>query len=130
MVLIINNSTKGNDMARKTELTQKIDKLVGARIRELRLSRGVSQTKLAGEIGVTFQQMQKYEKVVNRISAGRLFAVAKELGVSVGYFFNEDGQEEIGRPTGAMQAARIYDKMSTKKMQDAYLAMGSAITGV
>lgn len=60
---------------------------VGQAIRERRTRLGVSQVDLAGRIGVSFQQIQKYEKGVNRISAGRLAAVAKALDVPVEYFY-------------------------------------------
>src|SRR2546421_12688140 len=65
---------------------------VGRRIRLHRLARGLSQTELGRQIGVTFQQVQKYEKGVNRVGAGRLTQVARVLGVSVSAFF------EAGRP--------------------------------
>jgi transcriptional regulator with XRE-family HTH domain len=64
-----------------------IDIEVGRRVRLHRLARRMSQTKLANEIGVTFQQVQKYEKGVNRIGAGRLSRIAKVLDVPLTAFF-------------------------------------------
>ena len=64
-----------------------VDVEVGHRIRIERLSRGLSQTALATQLGVTFQQVQKYEKGVNRVGAGRLTKIAEVLGVAVGSFF-------------------------------------------
>jgi transcriptional regulator with XRE-family HTH domain len=64
-----------------------LDVMVGARIRILRKHRGMSQGDLAGKIGVTFQQVQKYEKGTNRIGASRLSRIADVLGVSVGELF-------------------------------------------
>jgi transcriptional regulator with XRE-family HTH domain len=64
-----------------------LDVLVGARIRILRRHRGMSQGDLAGKIGVTFQQVQKYEKGANRVGASRLSRIASVLGVSVGELF-------------------------------------------
>jgi transcriptional regulator with XRE-family HTH domain len=64
-----------------------VDVEVGHRIRIERLSRGLSQTALANQLGVTFQQVQKYEKGVNRVGAGRLTKIAEVLGVPVGSFF-------------------------------------------
>jgi transcriptional regulator with XRE-family HTH domain len=64
-----------------------LDALVGARIRMLRVNRGVSQTVLAERIGVTFQQVQKYERGANRVGASRLAQIASVLDVSVGEFF-------------------------------------------
>jgi transcriptional regulator with XRE-family HTH domain len=65
-----------------------VDVEVGHRIRIERLSRGLSQTALANQLGVTFQQVQKYEKGVNRVGAGRLTKIAEVLGVPVATFFS------------------------------------------
>ena len=64
-----------------------IDAHVGARLRFLRKERGLSQTALAARIGVTFQQLQKYESGKNRLSASRLYRLASVLGVDVAAFF-------------------------------------------
>jgi transcriptional regulator with XRE-family HTH domain len=64
-----------------------VDRHVGARVRFRRLALRMSQERLAEELGVTFQQIQKYEKGVNRIGAGRLFRLATILGVAPNYFF-------------------------------------------
>lgn len=64
-----------------------VDVLVGRNIRIHRLDRGLSQTDLANHIGVTFQQVQKYENGVNRVGSGRLFRIAEVLGVPVSSFF-------------------------------------------
>ena len=58
---------------------------VGRRLRGLRTLRGISQTALGDQIGVTFQQIQKYEKGANRISVGRLAKIADALRVEIGY---------------------------------------------
>ena len=65
-----------------------VDIEVGHRIRIERLARGLSQTALANKLGVTFQQVQKYEKGVNRVGAGRLTKIAEVLGIEVGTFFS------------------------------------------
>src|SRR5438105_14784181 len=65
-----------------------VDIEVGHRIRIERLARGLSQTALANQLGVTFQQVQKYEKGVNRVGAGRLTKIAGVLGIEVGTFFS------------------------------------------
>ena len=58
-----------------------IDRHIGQRVRERRVVLGLSQTALADGLGITFQQVQKYEKGFNRISAGRLYGCAELLGV-------------------------------------------------
>jgi len=70
-----------------------IDVEVGQRIRIQRLAAGLSQSELAERIGVTFQQVQKYEKGMNRVGAGRLTKIARMLNVPVSSFF--DGRETI-----------------------------------
>jgi transcriptional regulator with XRE-family HTH domain len=64
-----------------------IDKHVGSQVRACRLARGISQSKLAEAVGLTFQQIQKYEKGANRISASRLQQFSNILGVLVPFFF-------------------------------------------
>ena len=66
-----------------------IDVHVGARLRQRRTLLGLNQTKLGSAIGLTFQQVQKYEKGTNRISAGRLYALSGTLDVPVEYFFSD-----------------------------------------
>jgi transcriptional regulator with XRE-family HTH domain len=75
-----------------------IDRHVGFRLRLARASRKLSQTDLAKASGITFQQVQKYEKGTNRVSASRLFEFATLLGVEISYFFDgvdESGQERV-----------------------------------
>ncbi len=71
-----------------TKSTTDIDKQVGARIRARRQALQISQTALAETAGITFQQVQKYEKGSNRISTSRLAQIADTLGVPAAYFFN------------------------------------------
>jgi len=72
--------------------TNAVDRHIGRKLRERRLEMGMSQEKLADLLGVTFQQIQKYEKGLNRIAASRLYDMTKALDVSVTYFF--DGLSE------------------------------------
>jgi transcriptional regulator with XRE-family HTH domain len=66
-----------------------IDVHVGARIRLRRTLMGMSQERLGEALGLTFQQVQKYERGTNRVGASRLFDLATILGVSVGFFYDE-----------------------------------------
>jgi transcriptional regulator with XRE-family HTH domain len=68
--------------------------MVGAKIRMFRINRGMSQTALAERVGVSFQQVQKYEKGANRVGASRLSQIASVLGITVGELF-ESSQEKI-----------------------------------
>jgi transcriptional regulator with XRE-family HTH domain len=64
-----------------------VDKLVGRNIRVFRLTKGLSQTDLAQQLGVTFQQVQKYEKGTNRVGSGRLLKISSILGRKITDFF-------------------------------------------
>ncbi len=64
-----------------------VDDHVGKRVRERRREIGLSQTKFGNALGISFQQIQKYEVGTNRVAAGRLWDMAKILEVDIGYFF-------------------------------------------
>jgi transcriptional regulator with XRE-family HTH domain len=70
-----------------------LDVMVGARIRIFRTHRGMSQSDLAGKIGVAFQQVQKYEKGINRVGASRLSRIAAVLGISISELFDSSGSK-------------------------------------
>lgn len=78
---------KGKDMSRSNEQTILIDKFVGKKILDFRISRAISRKAMAEAIGVTHQQLQKYENAQNRISASRLVLIAQYLEVQVTEFF-------------------------------------------
>lgn len=70
-----------------------VDKHVGQRIRARRSLLGISQERLAESVGVTFQQIQKYESGTNRVSAGRLYQLSNILQIPVTYFYEQFGKE-------------------------------------
>jgi transcriptional regulator with XRE-family HTH domain len=84
-----------NSMAKpnKGRLTAAIDDHVGGRIRERRIMLGLTQQQFAEMIGVTYQQAHKYERGINRVSAGRLFEIARALSAPITYFFEGIGEE-------------------------------------
>jgi transcriptional regulator with XRE-family HTH domain len=75
-----------------------IDGQVGNRLRLRRMMIGMSQEKLGELLGLTFQQVQKYEKGVNRIGAGRLFEIARILGVPIQYFYESVTEQLASTP--------------------------------
>lgn len=81
----------------ESKLPNRIDELVGQRIRWRRKELKWTQEQLSEKLGLTFQQVQKYEKGVNRISAGRLYELACVLDVEIGYFF-EGAKEYLSLP--------------------------------
>ena len=77
-----------------------VDIHVGSRVRLRRTLLGLSQEKLADAIGLTFQQVQKYERGANRIGASRLFELSRVLDVPVSFFFDDMASEVSSRHTG------------------------------
>lgn len=94
-----------------------IDVYVGSRVRLRRAILGLSQEKLADELGVTFQQIQKYERGLNRISASRLWHLAQVLGVSVNFFF-ENMEEENQTPTPVSYGAGFSEDATPSSFAD------------
>jgi transcriptional regulator with XRE-family HTH domain len=118
-------------MKRTTTRTQDIDRHVGARIRERRIMLGLTQQQLADLIGVTYQQAHKYERGINRVSAGRLFEIARVLSVPVTYFF-EGLDDQGGRQVGArermcLELARNFAQISNERHQEALSQLARAL---
>jgi transcriptional regulator with XRE-family HTH domain len=114
-----------------TRLPDPLDALVGARIRVFRVHRKISQTDLAEQIGVTFQQVQKYEKGTNRIGASRLSRIAAVLGISVGELFESPGEKSgdsallfrmLAEP-GALRVLKAYTRTSDPRVRHAIVEL-------
>ena len=115
------------------------DAEIGQRVRTLRLQRGLSQTELGKLISVTFQQVQKYEKGTNRISAGRLQRIAEVLEVPVAFFFaapndpkgssGSGAQVEFSflQTEGALRLARAYARIKQPGIRLQLLRLTEAI---
>ena len=102
-----------------------VDVLVGRRVRERRALEGMSQTAVAEKLGLSFQQLQKYEKGTNRISASRLYELAQLLGVPVSYFYEgmEEGksapsQDEVLTKRETLELVRAYYAISDREVRD------------
>ena len=93
-----------------TKKPEATDVLVGQRVRMARLMANMSQTELGEHIGITFQQVQKYEKGGNRISSSRLAQISGVLGKPVSWFFDESRAKSAGKVNGA---ADILQRMLT-----------------
>ncbi len=101
-----------------------IDVHVGSRVKLRRTLLGMSQEKLGEAIGLTFQQVQKYERGLNRIGASRLYDISKVLEVSIGFFF-EEMDEQVAERSPRMLAGAVglaeepasfnYDPMSKRE---------------
>jgi len=90
--------------SRKRPRQDPIDAHVGRRVQLARKAAGLSQTELAQQLGLSFQQVQKYEKGANRIGAGRLLRIACLLNVPVSFFF-DDLPQELSRAIGGPKSA-------------------------
>lgn len=92
-----------------------IDVHVGSRIRVRRMMLGYSQEKLAAGLGITFQQVQKYEKGSNRVGASRLQHIASLLNVPIGYFFAESDNSLLAKAESTGDADTITVFLSSQQ---------------
>jgi transcriptional regulator with XRE-family HTH domain len=111
-----------------------MDQHVGARIRERRTMLGLSQQQLAQMIGVTYQQAHKYERGLNRISAGRLYEIASALGVAINWFFEGMVEEPTlpdltARQRMCLELARNFAAIDNAKHQEALSHLARALAG-
>ena len=111
-----------------------IDRMISRNIRLQRLKRQLSQTKLGDTIGVTFQQIQKYEAGTNRISAARLLRIAQALGIPITVFFGgidrtgEVAQAHLGAPL-SLKAERQVARVTAAYLISAMRRCGTALPG-
>ncbi len=115
-----------------TQRASLVDHHVGARIRERRTTLGLSQQQLAKMIGVTYQQAHKYERGLNRISAGRLFEIAQVLDVPISFFFEglspgSDAPTVSTRQRMFLELARNFALIDNDKHQEALSQMARAL---
>src|SRR4029079_2056827 len=108
-----------------TRTPDPLDTMVGAKIRVFRIHKKISQTDLAEQIGVTFQQVQNYEKSTNRVRASRLASIAGVLGISVGDLFEAPGRTDEDSPfhllaePGALRVLKAYVRTSDPRVRHA-----------
>jgi transcriptional regulator with XRE-family HTH domain len=112
-----------------------VDKHVGERLRRRRKDLNLSQEELANSVGLTFQQIQKYERGSNRVSASKLYQMAQTLQASVGYFFEglanpvrgvsegEDAQFDHEMPLTPEQRelVNLFDRIDSRKIRKVVL---------
>lgn len=111
-----------------------VDLNVGARIRLRRKALGITQSQLAEALGLTFQQVQKYERGVNRVSASVLVKIAKRLECPVAYLLGEEGggqPEEIAPSVlvtpGAVELLEVYARIGDRRARAALLSVAKAL---
>jgi transcriptional regulator with XRE-family HTH domain len=112
-----------------TKIIDPFDAHVGGRIRVQRRMLGLNQTQLAKSLGVTFQQLQKYENATNRVSASMLQRAAQALGVSFGWFAEGYGEDHPLTPVdGAFLRVAVAARHCTPVELDATVAMLRTLT--
>jgi transcriptional regulator with XRE-family HTH domain len=106
-------------MARTSDKSapDRVDVHVGKRIRARRRLCKISQVELANSIGLSFQQIQKYERGLNRVSASKLYAIAKHLGAPISHFF-EGLEDEAEGDRGPRREQNVADFLATDDGQE------------
>jgi transcriptional regulator with XRE-family HTH domain len=119
-------------MSRLKNPAVSVDRLVGARLKERRTMLGLSQDDLAQRIGITYQQLHKYENAVNRISASRLFLCAQELNAPIDYFFDDLGSPQSAedrrpRHRRSLSFSRAFNEISEAHLQRALVELAKVL---
>ena len=127
---VVNRSVGGRSRALD------VDRYVSLRIRQRRIMLGLTQQQTAELIGVTYQQAHKYETGINRISAGRLYQIARALGVDISYFFEDVDpgsgvtrtQELMPQQRMLLELARNFAAIKSRKHQEAICHLARALS--
>ena len=117
------------------ERSQRIDRAIGERIRRRRVALGLTQEQLAAKLGISYQQIQKYERGANRISASRLFELGLRLDVEPSHFFEDlvgagldDGAgDHGGRDRAAIEIARNFGRIDDVELRAALAGLVRAV---
>lgn len=126
-------------MVAKKEDAHPVDVEVGRRVRIRRLQLGMSQTDLAKELNLTFQQVQKYEKGVNRVSCSKLIMMAKSLKCSYTMLLPDEGKKvdsqapliaNIGLDKSTFRMVEAFAAIDDEKMKRRLLNLTQAISGI
>ncbi len=108
-------------------MTSDIDLYVGKRLRRRRRLLGLTQQSLAEQVGIRFQQIQKYECGANRVSAARLFELSEALSVPIQYFYeglSQTNEQNLDEPNPEIIAPDVLSKKETMDLVRAYYSMG------
>jgi transcriptional regulator with XRE-family HTH domain len=109
---------------------------MGHRIRLRRVEQSMSQQELGDKLGVSFQQIQKYEKGVNRVGASRLEQIAGALSVPVNFFFGGNGKEREVESLlfldsrFSLRLLRAYNSVKDQKVQRQFVALMESVAGI
>lgn len=110
-------------------MVDNVDAHVGERVRTRRLLAGLSQDAFASYLGITFQQVQKYEKGANRISASRLYRIAKILNAPITYFFDDADKQTMppDMTREGLELIRAFSMITDPDIRDRILSLLQAL---
>ena len=107
-------------------IARRVDAYVGSRIRERRTAMGLTQENLASALEISYQQVQKYEAGTNRVSAGRLYEIARKLDVEVSYFYEDlDPEQDVaplehgGKDRAAIELVQNFSEIADPDLRTA-----------
>jgi len=116
---------------RKLSDANTVDRQVGERMRRRRILLGLTQDQLADALGISYQQIQKYETGANRVSAGRLAQIAEVLEVQPGWFFG--AAEKVESPAGSSRAVidlvRNFSRIEDERVRTHLMALVRSLAG-
>ena len=122
------------DLENTTLSASEVDRLVGDRIRRRRILMGLTQDQLGESLGISYQQIQKYETGANRVSAGRLYLIAARLEVSPGWFFDpvksdasSDDFDELGSSRLLMEFVRSFARIKDERLKTVLVSLVRAM---
>jgi transcriptional regulator with XRE-family HTH domain len=135
VIILSHTALGGSTMTKRVE---QVDKLVGQNIRIFRKAKGISQTELGSAIGVTFQQVQKYENGANRVGSSRLAKIAKTLNTPINSLFDNSAKSADGPVAGpmvtdlliapyAVKMLRAFAKLPSDRLRRSILALTEAL---
>lgn len=123
------------DIENATLTASEVDRLVGDRIRRRRILMGLTQDQLGESLGISYQQIQKYETGANRVSAGRLYLIASRLEVSPGWFFDpvksdasSDDFDELGSSRLLMEFVRGFARIRDERLKSVLVSLVRAMS--
>lgn len=130
--------SRGGSISSGAKKANPVDIIVGENIRRLRMQCGMSQEQLGMQSGVTFQQIQKYEKGTNRVSASRMDQFVVLFGVDYNALFtgapgvrhgSSEGVERLTLSGKAFKFGRLFDQLNDRKKQQALFSLVEALSG-
>ncbi|MEL7231935.1 MAG: helix-turn-helix transcriptional regulator [Pseudomonadota bacterium] len=120
--------------AEATLTATEVDSRVGDRVRRRRILMGLTQDQLGEALGISYQQIQKYETGANRVSVGRLYLIAQKLGVNPGWFFDgslsdasRDDIDDLGSSRLLMDFVRNFSRIEDERLRTAIVALVRAM---